>query len=87
MVKRNRRNHIIEMFRKKKEISNAEASFMFTVSDILGEDDVIDLDLDEIGEATGMSEPEEIEEMLDLMHDLGIVDVSHEDQSISEPME
>jgi hypothetical protein len=87
MVKRNRRNHIIEGFRKKNEVTSAEAAFMFTVRDMLGEDDVIDLDLDEIGDATGMNEPEEMEELLDLMHDLGIVDVSYEDQSISEPME
>jgi hypothetical protein len=85
--KRNSRNHIIEGLRADKEITNTDASFMFIISDMLGEDDVIDLDFDEISEATGIEDPTDIEDMLDFMHDIGIVDVNYEDQTISEPME
>jgi hypothetical protein len=87
MSKRNGRNHVIEALRKDKEITNTEASFMFIVSDLLGEDETIDIDLDEISEATGVADTVMCIELLSLMHNSGVVDVNHGEQTISEPME
>jgi hypothetical protein len=75
---REQRNSLIDD--NKSDLSNSEIRAAYALSAYIGDDEEIEFDFDEIEEVTSIHDPELIEEMLDVLYDLGILQVlSYED--------
>lgn len=71
---RTNRNSIISKLLASGIISKTDSFNMLEISSIIGDDDEIEIDYDDIGEILGI-EPDAIFSLLDDMHDLEILEV------------
>ena len=71
---RTNRNSIISTLITNNEVSKTDSFSMLEISNIIGDDDEIEIDYDDIGEILGI-EPDTIFSLLDDMHDLEILEV------------
>ena len=71
---RTNRNSIISTLITNNEVSKTDSFSMLEISNIIGDDDEIEIDYDDIGEILGIG-PDEIYFLLEEMYDLGILEV------------
>ena len=55
-------------------ISHVERTNVYAINALIGDDDELDIDWDDLIEVTGL-QPQEIEELLDVMYTLGILTI------------
>jgi len=51
-----------------------ERSYMISISGVLGDSEIVDIDYDDLSEATGITDLSVIEELLQVMYDMNIID-------------
>lgn len=76
---RNDRNRIIS---ECPDLTATEKSKMINISGVIGDSNIIDIDWDDLSEATEIEDISEIEELLDILFDLNILEELDYDQGI-----
>ena len=51
-----------------------ERSYMISISGVLGDSEIVDIDYDDLSEATGITDLSVIEELLQVMYDMNIIE-------------
>lgn len=76
---RNNRNRVIY---ECPDLTSTEKSQMISISGVIGDSAIIDIDWDDLSEATEIEDISEIEELLDILFDLSILDELDYEQGI-----